>query len=161
MTSLISVLLPVYNAATTLTDCLRSVLQQTYERFEIIAVDDGSDDASVANLEQLALQDPRIRLYRQTHSGLVAALNNGLNHCQGDFIARMDADDCMLERRLEQQLQFALTHPQIDLWGCQFQLFREDAPLSLAQQRYQLIRRKLFLLILKGYQKNSTKEQLI
>ena len=137
MTPLISVLLPVYNAAATLAECLQSVLQQTYPHFEVIVVDDGSDDASATLLDRLASQYSHIRLYRQTHNGLVAALNNGLQHCQGDFIARMDADDRMSVNRLERQLQFALAHPTVDLLGCQYQLFRDDAPISSAQQRYQ------------------------
>lgn len=137
MIPLISVLLPVYNAAATLKDCLLSVSRQTYQHFEIIVIDDGSTDDTARILRQFAAHDGRFRLYRQTHHGIVAALNHGLQHCQGEFIARIDADDRMLHSRLEEQLSFSRQYPDIDLIGCQFRLFRDDASLSSAQLRYQ------------------------
>jgi glycosyltransferase involved in cell wall biosynthesis len=137
VSDLISVLIPVHNAAATLPDCLHSVLRQSYAHFEIIVIDDGSDDDSGAVLGRLAAQEPRLKVYRQPHAGIVTALNHGLQHCRGTFIARLDADDRMLPERLARQWRFASEHPQIDLLGCRFRLFRDDAPLSAAQLRYQ------------------------
>jgi glycosyltransferase involved in cell wall biosynthesis len=133
---LISVVIPIYNAATTLGECLRSVLHQTYPHFEVIAIDDGSDDDSADMLAGFAAQDTRIKVLKQEHGGIVSALNNGLQQCRGHYVARMDADDRMLPERLAQQLRFACRHPHIDLIGARFRLFRTDAPLSPAQQRY-------------------------
>ena len=100
----ISVLLPVYNAEEALPAALESLLtQRTARPFEIVAVDDGSTDATPQVLAAAARRDPRVRPVRLSHGGLVAALNAGLAHCRGAYIARMDADDISLPDRLERQ----------------------------------------------------------
>lgn len=134
--ALISVLIPVCNAAATIAGCLHSVLQQHWRDFEVIIVDDGSSDETPAIVKSFA-HDPRIRLYCRPHAGIVAALNYGLTQCSGDYIARMDADDLMRAQRLARQLWFAEQHPDIDLIGAQFRLFRTDGLISAAQMRYQ------------------------
>ena len=134
----ISVLLPAHNAVATLAQCLTSIAAQSYTDFEIVVVNDGSDDATPALLERFAANDQRARIHTLSKQrGIVAALNHGLSHCRGEFIARMDADDRMMPQRLARQLRFAHNHPEADLIGACFRLFRDDAPLSPAQLRYQ------------------------
>jgi glycosyltransferase involved in cell wall biosynthesis len=98
------VLLPVWNAATTLGECLESLTAQTLSDFEIVAVDDGSGDDSTGVLERYGRGEPRLRVLRRPHRGLIPTLNRGLQACRGEFVARMDADDRCHPRRLELQL---------------------------------------------------------
>ena len=102
---LVSVLLPVLNAATTLPACLRSIQRQTEPRWQCVLVDDGSDDESLACARWFAAQDPRFEVVAAAHQGLVSALRTGLAHCRGRFVARMDADDLMHRQRLSMQVR--------------------------------------------------------
>ncbi len=135
---LISVLLPVFNGEFFLADCLYSILNQSYPHFEVIAVNDGSTDSSMAVISRFVSLDSRIRSFSlSTNRGIVAALNFGLTRCRGKWIARMDADDWMDPYRLELQLEHALEHPEVDLWGCRIELFSHQGTLSPGQIRYQ------------------------
>ena len=115
---LVSVLLPCYNAARTLKETLESLSCQTLEDFEVIAVDDGSTDATSSILQEWADVDERIHLIGQAHSGIVTALNAGMQACQSPFIARMDADDLAHPKRLALQVAFLEQHPEIAVVGC-------------------------------------------
>lgn len=99
----ISILLPVFDAADTLPACLRSIVRQTERDWECILVDDGSRDASPAIAGRAAALDPRFRVVSTGHRGLVSALNTGIEHCRGELVARMDADDLMHRERLARQ----------------------------------------------------------
>jgi glycosyltransferase involved in cell wall biosynthesis len=89
----VSVLLPCYNAEATLEEALQSLFSQTLPDFEIVAVDDGSTDQTGEMLERWAKGDPRLRLLHRSHGGIVQALQAGLEACQGELVARMDAED--------------------------------------------------------------------
>ncbi|HEX8521008.1 MAG TPA: glycosyltransferase family 2 protein [Tepidisphaeraceae bacterium] len=110
--SRVSVLMPVYNAAAFVQQAVESILAQTYRDFEFIIVDDGSTDRTSRILKKLASRDPRIHLIHQSNAGIVAALNNGLQHCAGDLIARMDADDVSMPQRFERQVEYLDAHPE-------------------------------------------------
>jgi glycosyltransferase involved in cell wall biosynthesis len=120
---LVSVLLPVWNAATTLPACLRSVQRQSEARWQCVIVDDGSDDGSLAWARCFAAQDPRFLVVATAHQGLVAALHTGLAHCQGSLVARLDADDLMHRARLATQLQALASQPELAAVGCHVRLF--------------------------------------
>jgi glycosyltransferase involved in cell wall biosynthesis len=94
-----SVIVPVYNRAATLEAALRSVLAQTCQDFEIVAVDDGSKDDPKAVIDAIA--DPRIRYIRQNNRGGSAARNLAIDNARGQFIAPLDSDDVFLPRHLE------------------------------------------------------------
>ncbi len=114
----VSVLLPVYNAASFLDACLTSLRRQTLRRFEVVAVDDGSSDGSSELLGRWVRRDPRVRLVRQPHRGLVEALNAGLDACRAPLVARMDADDLAHPRRLELQYRALRARPELDIVSC-------------------------------------------
>ncbi len=107
----VSVVLPVFAARRFLPACLTSLRRQTLRNYELIAVDDGSDDGSADLLESWAEADPRIRVIRRRHEGLIATLNAGLARCRAPLVARMDADDVAHPRRLELQRDWLGAHP--------------------------------------------------
>lgn len=98
-------LLPAFDAEQTLGSALRSVRRQTWTDFECVIVDDGSRDATAKLADRVAAADPRFRVIRRAHEGLVAALNAGLAACRGGIVARMDADDLMVRTRLARQVE--------------------------------------------------------
>jgi len=103
--ALVSVVMPVYNAAATLEKSVASVLAQSYRELELLAVDDGSRDDSLARLERLAAADARVRVLRMpANAGVAAARNLGLDAAQGRYIAFVDSDDGWLPHKLERQL---------------------------------------------------------
>jgi glycosyltransferase involved in cell wall biosynthesis len=114
MAPTLSVLLPVYNGGRYLRAAIESLLQQTYQDFEIIIVDDGSTDDTLTVIQSII--DPRIVLIRnEKNCGIVATLNKGLARCTGKYIARMDADDIALPNRFWEQVNYLETHPEVDV----------------------------------------------
>lgn len=110
MKPLVSVIMPVKNAAPYLSECLDSICKQTLHSWELILVDDHSSDESEAIAETFCLKDSRITLYKNPGSGIIEALKKAFAHTSGQYITRMDADDIMPEYRLEKMLnaiQFA------------------------------------------------------
>jgi glycosyltransferase involved in cell wall biosynthesis len=122
---MISVLLPAYNAQDTIRQAIVSLQRQTFADFEIIAVDDGSADETGAILD--GISDPRLKVIHIPHSGLIPALNAGLEHCAGDLIARMDADDVCHPERLSLQSEFMSAHPDVSVCGCLARSFPRKA----------------------------------
>jgi glycosyltransferase involved in cell wall biosynthesis len=106
----ISVVMPVRDGERFLREALDSILTQTLSELELIVVDDGSVDATPRILEEVAQRDARLRVRRQEPGGLTAALNVGCSLARAPLIARMDADDVMLPRRLERQADFMAAH---------------------------------------------------
>lgn len=99
--SLISIVLPVYNAAPFLPDCLDSILRQTEPDWELLAVNDFSTDDSFSILQQVAQQDDRIQVFQNTEKGIIPALRLAFAKSRGQLLTRMDADDRMLPQKLE------------------------------------------------------------
>lgn len=121
----ISVVLPVHNADPYLALALDSLLEQTFEDFEIIAINDGSTDLSGEILNEYAIKDSRIRVFHRAQRGLVETLNEGIDLTRGDWIARMDADDIALPRRFELQLE-QLSRTDADFCGGALQCFGDS-----------------------------------
>lgn len=90
---IVSIIVPVYNAETTLRRCIDSLLAQTFADFELIAVDDGSSDGSREVVGGYAARDPRVRLLTPGHGGVSAARNCGIETAQGKWLTFVDADD--------------------------------------------------------------------
>lgn len=115
---LISVVLPAYNVQDTIGESIDSILSQTFTDFELIIINDGSQD----NTEEVihAYSDKRIRYYRnEKNEGLIYTLNRGLDLAQGKYIARMDADDVSLPTRFEKQVKVMEESPNIVVCGTQ------------------------------------------
>ncbi len=121
----VSVLLPCRNGSRTLELALRSMLTETFTDFELLLLDDGSTDESMAIASRF--NDPRIRILSDgMHRGLPWRLNHGVSCARGQYIARMDADDVSFPCRLEMQVAYLDRNPQIDLVGCRAVVFRDS-----------------------------------
>lgn len=107
----VTVLMSVYNSARYLDRAMRSILDQTFEDFELLIINDGSKDESPRMLE--AYKDPRIRLIHTENRGLAAALELGMREARGAYVARMDSDDIALPERLELQVDYLDRNPTI------------------------------------------------
>ncbi len=90
---MVSVIMPVYNAETTIENSIQSVMRQKISSMELLCIDDGSEDHTIEKLENLAAVNTNIRVFRQNHSGAGAARNLGINEAKGLYIAFLDADD--------------------------------------------------------------------
>ncbi len=101
MADLISVIVPVYNTAGYIAECIDSVLQQTYSCFELILIDDGSQDDSVKVCREMCERDDRLRLLSQEHKGVSAARNLGMKEARGGYLFFLDSDDAIHPRLLE------------------------------------------------------------
>jgi len=109
---IISILLPVYNVESYVKESVNSILAQTFIDFELIIVNDGSTDSSLSILKELAQQDSRINIISRPNTGIVGALNDGLNMCSGKYIARIDADDLYPVDRLLTQVNWLEENPE-------------------------------------------------
>jgi len=116
----ISVVMPVWNAESTLEKSVTTILNQTLRDFELIIVDDGSVDQTPIILERLSSLDSRICVLHQSNSGIVAALSLGIEHARGEYIARADGDDLYEAERLELQLGYLEAHPAVVLVCCNY-----------------------------------------
>ena len=123
-TPTVTVLLPVYNGEKYLHETVQSILGQTYSDFEFLIVDDGSTDRSIEIIDKFI--DPRIRILKNPmRLKLSGALNRGIDEAKGKYIARMDADDIALPRRLEKQVAFMDKHKEVGVCGTAIQVIRE------------------------------------
>ena len=113
---LISVILPVYNAEEYISDAIQSVLNQSYNSFEVIVINDGSTDRTEDVVK--SLNDNRIRYHKnEKNLKLISTLNLGLQLAKGKYIARLDADDLALPNRFETQIHFLESHPDYGIVG--------------------------------------------
>lgn len=128
--SLVSVIVPVYNGAAYLAEAIESARQQTYTPLEIIVIDDGSTDASV----EIAGRFAEVRCVSQAHGGISAARNRGLELAYGDFFALLDADDLWLADKLMLQMRALENNPH---WGMVFGQVQEfispEVPAEIAR----------------------------
>ena len=97
----ISVIVPVYNVQDYLSECVQSILNQTFSDFELLLIDDGSTDHSGEIADQLEDLDPRIQVYHKKNGGLSDARNYGLERAQGEYLAFIDSDDYVAANYLE------------------------------------------------------------
>lgn len=105
----------VFNGEKTLRAAIESILCQSYSSFELIIINDGSQDQSLEVINQFS--DKRIKLFTQTNGGLAKALNIGISHSTGDLIARQDQDDISMPNRIEKQVERFGKNPDLVLLG--------------------------------------------
>ncbi len=119
----VTVLMPAYNAGKYIGEAIRSVLEQDYSDYELLIVDDGSSDDTRKIID--GFRDGRIRVLIQENRGISAALNAGLSEARGYYIARFDADDSCLPRRLSRQTAFLDANPDYVLTGGEVEYMTE------------------------------------
>lgn len=131
---LISVVLPVYNAELYITETINSILNQTYTNFELIIINDGSNDNSEACI--LQFQDQRIKYFKnEKNLKLIQTLNLGLSLAKGKYIARIDADDIALPQRFEKQIDFLEKNSEYGIVGSFAETFgSENKKLTFVQE---------------------------
>lgn len=124
----ITIILPVYNGAKTLTRAIDSIIGQTFKDWKLIILEDGSTDDTLTIAQKF--RDNRICIISDgLHLGIVARLNQGVQYSESQYIARMDADDVSHPQRLEKQLTFLDNHPNIDLVGTAIRVFDKNSRL--------------------------------
>ena len=167
----VSILLPVYNAEKYLSACLESLLTQTFQDFEIIAINDASSDSSLCILEAYANKDPRIKIYcNESNLKISATLNKGLKIASAPLIARMDADDIAFSQRIERQYCFMKSYPEVTVSGTGIQVFGTDVIWNVPESNNEIratlffnspilhptaIYRKEFIINYGGYSENA------
>lgn len=157
----ISVILPVFNAEQFVGQAIESILQQTFDDFELIAIDDGSTDHSLKILNKYASADRRIKIISREHQGLVVSLNQGVDLARGQWIARMDADDISLPQRFERQLKW-IEQTGADICGSWMQLFgTADKRVIKHPQTEEAIKMKLIFGTPLGHSSVIMKTELI
>jgi glycosyltransferase involved in cell wall biosynthesis len=109
-----------------LPQALDSLSRQTFPDFEVIAVDDGSTDATLPVLEEWAERDGRLHVLRRPHQGLVPSLNAGLDACNSPYVARMDADDWSHPERMSHQVAYLEAHPEVGVVSCLVKGFPDE-----------------------------------
>ena len=131
---LISVIMSVYNGEKYLVQAIDSILNQTYQNFEFIIIDDCSTDNSSHILQEYAKKDSRIKIIKKEKNigikGFIENLNLGISIAKGKYIARMDQDDVSLPERFQKQVDFLENNPEITLVGAQLNLINEQNKIT-------------------------------
>jgi GT2 family glycosyltransferase len=131
----VSVMMPVYNAERYVGKAIESILNQEFGDFELLIVNDGSTDGSLAILQEYAAQDRRIRLTSRPNVGLAGSRNELLDAARSDLVACMDADDISLPNRLDMQVEYLREHPDCVLVGSRVIIIDPDGqPLQIMGQ---------------------------
>lgn len=121
--------MPVYNSEHFLDAAIKSILNQTYSNFEFIIVDDCSKDKSQEIIQRYEKKEKRIKVYKTKHnSGCTHALNIGLTHVKGEYIARMDADDISKKTRFEKQVKF-MQKNDLDVCGTNIEMIDREGKI--------------------------------
>lgn len=117
----VSVIIPTYNREKFLKRAIESVLDQTFQDFELIVIDDGSNDNTKKIVQKFQNQDNRIKyLWQENSEGAARPKNTGIKMAQGKYIAILDDDDEWFPTKLEKQVQFLEKHPEINIVGCNY-----------------------------------------
>jgi len=147
----VSVVLPVFNCQAYVGEAIESILNQKYQDFEFLIIDDGSTDGTHAELAKYT--DPRIRHLRHENRGLAATLNTAIGLARGKYIVRQDQDDISMPDRIEKQVAFMEAHLECGLLGTWAQILEGDRlvdrfhkhPVSSSELRFQLLFNNYFV----------------
>lgn len=143
MDELISVIIPVYNVEEYLEICVGSVVKQTYDKLEILIIDDGSADSSGKLCDELELTDARIKTYHKENGGLSDARNYGMERAHGNFYAFIDSDD-VLHEDFFLELMKAQHNYDADIVACEMTLFHDKDELFQLFAMHHSVRAKKF-----------------
>ncbi len=129
----VSVIMPVYNVERFVGAAVRSVLEQTFEDFELLVINDVTPDRSVEICEKF--RDPRLRvIHHRENRGLAGARNTGIRHASGDYLAFIDSDDCWHPEKLERHLQHLERDPRVGVSFSRSAFMDEDGTLNRCYQ---------------------------
>lgn len=144
----VSVILPAYNAAKYLPEALQSILDQTFQDFEVVVVDDCSSDDTWKIIQDFAKKDKRVHPVQNAKNlKLSGTLNVAIAHSKGEYLARMDADDWSLPDRLAKQVAYMDAHPEVGVSGGSMEVCDEHLKVVSVRRYHQTdadIRRHLF-----------------
>jgi glycosyltransferase involved in cell wall biosynthesis len=146
---LVSVLMPVYNAERYVGEAVASILGQSFGDFELLVLDDGSEDGSLDVVEAVGAGDPRLRVFRECHAGLAERLRAGVDHARGELVARQDADDASRPQRFARQVDYLQRHPECSAVGVGA-LFVDPEGRPIREQQRPLDHREIENLLLSG-----------
>lgn len=119
---LVSVVFPAYNAGNTVKESIDSIISQTYDNWELIAIDDGSADNTAEIIQ--SYKDVRVKYVKnETNLGLIKTLNRAIGYCTGKYIARMDSDDIAEPERFQKQVDYLELHPKVIVCGSAIKMF--------------------------------------
>lgn len=139
---LVSIVMPVLNSKRFIREAIHSIIDQTYAPIELIAVDGGSTDGTIEILESYqdgVKEDLRI-VRSEAGKGMGYDLNLGIAHARGEFIARMDADDASMPTRIEEQVQFLVSQPEVDVAGTGVELFWGASGIQISPPWHQEVK---------------------
>ena len=139
---LISVVMPVYDGERYVADAVRSIQEQSYPHWELVVIDDGSSDSSLAVVRELAAGDERIHVHPIPHGGIGRALNAGVARARGELIAIQSADDVALPERLSAQLEW-MQRTGVEICGCWVKRFGADDRVLWFPETHEAIRHEL------------------
>lgn len=127
MNTLVTIAIPIYNAEQYLSNAILSVLNQTYKNWILYLINDGSTDGSLSIMQEYAEKDNRIVIINDgLNRGLISRLNQSVQLCTSKYYARMDADDIMCIRRIEEQVKFLEEHSKVDVCGTSIMTINSD-----------------------------------
>ena len=132
---LVSVIIASYNHQNYITDCIKSVIKQSYKSIELIVIDDGSTDDSIEILIALA-EKYQFQFIRQKNMGLTQTLNKALSLSKGEYIAPLGSDDCWLLDKIEKQVEFMQQHPDIAVVAGNILVFDQNGKIRPRQRIY-------------------------
>lgn len=135
---LVSIVMATFNEPVDfITKAIESILHQTYTNWELLICDDSNNAKTIDAIDQLANADSRVKIIRKNERmGFVNALNEGLSNAKGELIARMDGDDVAIETRLEKQVAFAATYPDISLFGGNIYIINDQGEI-VSERHYE------------------------
>lgn len=127
MDVLISIIIPVFNVEKYLTECLESVINQTYKKIEVLLIDDGSTDESGRICDDFAEKDSRIKVIHKENQGVSSARNKGLDLAQGEYITFIDSDDFVSSEYIEEMYKTIREDISTEIVMCNFAHFKNGA----------------------------------
>lgn len=132
---LVSVIMPAYNSGQLIRKSIRSVIEQTYPKWELIVINDGSTDDTAEIVSSICALDPRVKLITQKNGGIGRSRNVGFSHASGEWLAYLDHDDLWAKDKLEKQMSVAIQNPSYDVLFCGGWFFYNDDLTNLVDYK--------------------------
>jgi glycosyltransferase involved in cell wall biosynthesis len=131
--SLVSIIIPCYNYGWLLSETLDSILKQSYQQWECIIIDDGSEDNTRYVAESYQIKDSRFRYIYQPNGGMSSARNHGLRIAQGKYIQFLDSDDLLAPQKLLNQVDFLESNSKVDIVYSDVRFFNHEDPSTISR----------------------------